>query len=202
MCWCVVRAAHCGAFDLKITSHLSIIAVLSCNFLNCFVSIRVSPCLQHQLFYFFLILHFITNLQLRAEFDRIPWMLPFLLFLFSSHSYYFSFLISYNLLYELCFHRLSIIRSTYISCCFFLSLPFLSYLSFLIFLFFFSFLSFLFYLFCSEAVLKALNTLPKKESRAITERLGLGETSSVWRICVTYVSDVSHLMICSDRTSL
>ena len=166
----MVRAAHCGAFDLKITSHLSIIAVLSCNFLNCFVSIRVSPCLQRQLFYFFLILHFITNLQLRAEIDRIPYC-----------------------------HRLSIIRSTYISCCFFLSLPFLSsFFSFLSFLFF----SFLFYLFCSEAVLKALNTLPKKESRAITERLGLGETSCVWRTCVTYVCDVSHFMICSDRTSL
>ena len=149
----MVRAAHCGAFDLKITSHLSIIAVLSCNFLNCFVSIRVFPCLQRQLFLFFLILHFITDLQLRAEIDRIP-----------------------------CFHRLSIIRSTYISCCFFLSLPFFPYLSFLIFLFFLpflSYLSFLFYLFCSEAVLKALNTLPKKESRAITERLGLGETSCV-----------------------
>ena len=126
-----------------ITSHLSIIAVLSCNFLNCFVSIRVFPCLQRQLFLFFLILHFITNLQLRAEFDRIP-----------------------------CFHRLSIIRSTYISCCFFpfLTLPFLPFLSYLF---------FLFYVFCSEAVLKALNTLPKKESRAITERLGLGETSCV-----------------------
>ena len=137
----MVRAAHCGAFDLKITSHLSIIAVLSCNFLKCFVSVRVSPCLQRQLFYFFFILHFITNYQLRAEFDRIPWMLPFLLFLFSSHSYYFSFLISYNLLYELCFHRLSIIRSTYISCCFFLSFPYLSFLTFP-FLPFLSYLSF------------------------------------------------------------
>ena len=155
----MVRAAHCGAFDLKIgafdlkiTSHLSIIAVLSCNFLKCFVSVRVSA----STLLFFLILHFITNLQLRAEIDRIP-----------------------------CFHRLSIIRSTYISCCFFLSLPFFSYLSFVIFLFFFSplsflsYLSYLFYVFCSEAVLKALNTLPKKESRAITERLGLGETSCV-----------------------
>ena len=28
-------------------------------------------------------------------------------------------------------------------------------------------------------MLKALNTLPKKESRAITERLGLGESQSV-----------------------
>ena len=80
----------------------------------------------------------------------------------------------------------------------FLSFPFLT----LPFLPFLSYLFFLFYVFCSEAVLKALNTLPKKESRAITERLGLGETSCVWRTCVTYVCDVSHFMICSDRTSL